>query len=238
MMREDDSGNDAARAARRPGPGELDRPDRGAPRRASAGAGAALLALAALCLVAGCRREEVSHFQVAKEQPAAPSATSAATPAGAGGAMQGEVPPPPSPGKNALHWTLPKGWTQSLSGGMRYATLKPPVAGRVEGSVVVLPGPAGGDVANVNRWRGQIGLPPVDEAAVAAMRKVVGSKAGQVELYDFTSEGQKKSRVLAAVVVAAGNSWFLKLSGDIEPVAASRADFIHLLESLRLEDAN
>jgi len=197
-------------------------------RRAAMG----LLALSALWLPAGCRREEVTHARVAKEQ-AAP-----APPAAMGGSMAGDVPPPPSTGKNPLRWTLPKGWTESLSGGMRYATLKPPVSGRVEGSVVVLPGPAGGELANVNRWRGQIGLAPMDEATLASARKVIESKAGSVAVYDFTSEGQKKSRVVAGVAVAAGNSWFLKLAGDAEPVAAARADFIRLLESLRLEEAN
>jgi len=39
-------------------------------------------------------------------------------------------------------------------------------------------------------------------------------------------------------VAVGGNTWFVKMSGDAEPVAAAGADFIHLLESLRLEEAN
>jgi hypothetical protein len=197
----------------------------------------ACLAAAALSALPGCRRDEITHVKVPKAASSPALARSAAMPPGAG--ADGEVPPPPAPtGASALKWTLPRGWTETMAGGMRYATLKPPVTGRIEASVVVLPGPAGGELANVNRWRGQIGLSPIDEAALASARKIVKSRAGAVSIYDFSSEGQEKSRVIAGLVVANGNSWFVKMTGDADPVAAARADFTHLLESLRFEDAN
>ncbi|HZZ83379.1 MAG TPA: hypothetical protein VFE30_02490 [Anaeromyxobacteraceae bacterium] len=221
-----------------PGSPAQDRPTRSpAPRPALA---AALLAAAALT---GCSRDEVTHVQVPKAPAAAlPSPASAAAGAGAGSTpppgMTGDVPPPPSPtGGAALKWTLPKGWTESLSGGMRYATLKAPVPGKLDVSVVVLPGPAGGELANVNRWRGQIGLPPVDEAALASSRKTLRSGAGPVSLFDFTSDGQQKSRMVAGLVEVAGNTWFVKMVGDAEPAAAARPDFLRLVESLRLDSA-
>ncbi len=154
-----------------------------------------------------------------------------------GGAMTGDVPPPPRP-EGGLAWTLPKGWEQSVAGGMRYATLKAPAKGKLDVSVVVLPGPAGGELANVNRWRGQIGLGPIDAVELAAARKAVKSKAGEVALYDFTSDGQVKSRLVAGLTQAQGNTWFVKMVGDAEPVAAAHPEFIHLLESLRLESKN
>ena len=197
------------------------------------------LAAAALSTLPGCRRDEITHVKVPKEASAPTLARPAAMPTPPGAAADSEVPPPPAPtGASAPRWTLPKGWTETMAGGMRYATLKPPVTGRIEASVVVLPGPAGGELANVNRWRGQIGLSPIDETALASARKIVKSKAGAVSIYDFSSEGQKKSRVIAGLVVASGNSWFVKMTGDTDPVAAARADFTHLLESLRFEDAN
>ena len=199
----------------------------------------ACLAAAALSALPGCRREEITHVRVPKEESGPALARPAARAMPPGAATDGEVPPPPVPtGASALRWTLPRGWTQAMTGGMRYATLKPPVTGRIEASVVVLPGPAGGELANVNRWRGQIGLPPIDEAGLASARKTVESKAGAVSIYDFSSEGEKKSRVIAGLVVASGNSWFVKMTGDADPVAAAKADFTDLLESLRFEDAN
>jgi hypothetical protein len=153
--------------------------------------------------------------------------------------MAGDLPPPPAVTGPALRWTLPNGWSENLSGGMRYATLKPATPGRVEVTVVVLPGPAGGELANVNRWRGQIGLAPIDEPALAGARKRIATKAGPVSVYDFESEGQARSRVVAALATAAdGNSWFVKMSGDAAPVGAARGDFVRLLESLRFEATN
>jgi len=185
-----------------------------------------------------CGRGEVAHFRVPKVAQApltSPAAMAGRAPMG-GNAGAAEVPPPPSPGKS-LRWTLPSGWTESLAGGMRYATLKPSTAGRIEVSVIVLPGPAGGELANVNRWRGQIGLSPIDEPELASTRKRIATKAGPVAVYDFLSDGQAKSRLIAALTASEGNTWFVKMVGDAAPVGAARPDFIRLLESLRFDPA-
>lgn len=190
--------------------------------------------LAALALSA-CQGDEVAHYRVPKDRPA-PAPGAPAAPPG----MAGEVPAPPRPtGGGALAWTLPEGWTETRGGdAMRFATLKPPVEGRVDVSVTVLPGPAGGELANVNRWRGQIGLPPLDEATLAGARRAVTARAGQVSLYDFTSDGQSRSRVIAGLTSVGGNAWFIKMTGDERAVGAARADFLRIVESLRLADAN
>jgi hypothetical protein len=188
----------------------------------------------ACLLVFGCGRNEVTHFRVPKGAPAAPP-SSALPPGmqpagleGASGAAQG----------NVLRWTLPKGWTETLVGGMRYATLTPPVQGRMEVSVVVLPGPAGGELANVNRWRSQIGLAPIDEPGLAAARKQLTAKLGPIAVYDFANDGSPKSRVIAALTSAEGKTWFVKMTGDAGPVGDARPDFLRLLESLRLDRPN
>jgi hypothetical protein len=118
---------------------------------------------------------------------------------------------------------------------MRFATLKPPVSGKVDASVVVLPGPAGGELANVNRWRGQIGLAPLDEAGLAKARKVMKTRAGPLKVYDFTSEAAPRSRLVAGLTEVAGETWFVKMTGDADAVGAARSDFMKLLGSLRLE---
>ncbi len=191
--------------------------------------------LAALLAVTACNREEVARYRVPKAE-AVPSASPGAMGA-MGNAPAGAVPPPPDASTTGeLRWVLPKGWSESRSGGgMRYATLRPAASGKVEVSVTVFPGPAGGELANVNRWRNQIGLGPVDDAALGRDRKTVRSAAGPVTVFDYTSEGQQKTRLVAGILFAGGNSWFLKLVGDEEPVGSSRADFVRLLESLRLD---
>jgi hypothetical protein len=181
-------------------------------------------------LAPGCRRDEITHFQVSKRPAAAAVGAAPAAPAG----MTGEVAAPAAPA-NGIKWTLPKGWKATLVGGMRYATLQPPGAGRVDVSVVTLTGAAGGELANVNRWRGQLGLAPTDAAALASTRKEITTKAGPLSLYDFSSEGAEKTRMLAAVLVFEGNSWFVKMVGDAGAVTAARPDFVHLLQSLHFD---
>lgn len=183
-----------------------------------------------LAAAAGCRRDEVTHFRVPKTSPAPALAAMAETP---GAPAAGEVPPPPTPG-GALRWKLPAGWTEAQGGGpMRYATLKPPVPGKVDVTVIVLPGAAGGELANVNRWRNQIGLPPADEAGLAAARKTLRTGAGDVSVYDFASEGQVSTRTVAGLALVEGSSWFIKMTGDSSAVGAARPAFLELLGSLR-----
>ena len=135
----------------------------------------------------------------------------------------------------ALRWALPEGWSEAAGSGMRFATLKAPVEGELDISVVVLGGSAGGEAANVNRWRGQIGLPPLDEAAVARVRKTLNSKAGTVAVFDFTSGSAPKRRVVGGLLPAPdGRTWFLKMAGDPVAVAKARPRFLQLLGSLRL----
>lgn len=145
----------------------------------------------------------------------------------------GEVPPPPRPeGGQALKWTLPKGWTTAQAGGMRYATLKPTSSENAEVSVVTLSGPAGGELANVNRWRSQLGLPPVEEAALASARKIVKSKAGTVAIFEFANSGNRM--VVGLLSTPNGNTWFLKLMGEDAPVNQAKPDFMKLLGTLSL----
>lgn len=185
-------------------------------------------AVASVASTAGCRRDEITHSRVRK--PSAATLARTVAPA----SPSAEVPPPEMP-RNALKWSLPRGWTATAAGGIRYATLKAPVSGRVDVSVVVLPGPAGGELANVNRWRGQLGLPGIDEAALARSRQPIRSKAGIVSVYDFESDGQQKSRLLAGLLVVEGSTWFVKMVGDASAVAAARPDFLRLLQSLHAD---
>jgi hypothetical protein len=194
---------------------------------------------AALLLAAGCSRDEVAHYRVPKADPTASSAQGAAGAMGTG-SSEALPPPPDASSTGTLRWVLPKGWTESRSsGGMRYATLTGTAKGKLDLSVTVFPGPAGGELANVNRWRNQIGLPPVEEAALSKDRKTLKSPAGPVAVFDYTSDGKdgkEKTRLVAGILFAGGNSWFVKMVGDTGPVAASRADFVKLLETLRLAD--
>src|SRR5436309_1348724 len=74
-----------------------------------------------------------------------------------------------------VKWTLPKDWTEVAPGEMRRASfrVKGGNGNEADVSVMVLPGNAGGDLNNVNRWRGQVGLAAITDEAVAGLSEKV-----------------------------------------------------------------
>ena len=136
----------------------------------------ALLALApSLLLVAGCHRDSVKVYRVAKDQDQTQQSTAPAlsTDSPNPGLPPGHpdissapgMPPSAAPaGLPQLTWKTPDGWTQMPAGEMRVASFKIQGAGgkQADVSVIPLPGLASStDDANVNRWRGQVSLPPI-----------------------------------------------------------------------------
>ena len=74
-------------------------------------------------------------------------------------------------GDGSPHLAAPGGLDARSNGSSaRYATLAITGADGAKGELAVthFPGDVGGDLANVNRWRQQIGLEPIDEAALAS----------------------------------------------------------------------
>ncbi|HZE95807.1 MAG TPA: hypothetical protein VE981_02155 [Planctomycetota bacterium] len=66
-----------------------------------------------------------------------------------------------------LRWTPPQGWTEEKASPQREATLKfGAQEPRLELAVTRLAGDGGGMLANLNRWRGQLGLEGVGEAGL------------------------------------------------------------------------
>ena len=118
---------------------------------------------------------------------------------------------------------------------MRLATFVPPGGLKTEATVVALPGDSGGELANVNRWRGQIALPPTDEAGMAAARTTLTTKAGPASLYDFTGTGAVRTRLIAVALNAGGTTWFFKLMGDAAATESARPAFLTLLKELRTD---
>ena len=143
-----------------------------------------------------------------------------------------------SPRPKGLRWTAPKGWKEIAGSGMRVAGFELPKGpGKAEVTVVALPGDVGGELANVNRWRGQLALPPIAETGLPAARATVHCRLGSLFVYDFTGEGGKKTRLVAGMISLSGTTWFFKLMGDEAAVAAAKPAFLKLLAGLE-DDAS
>ncbi|MEX2114935.1 MAG: hypothetical protein WD845_17210 [Pirellulales bacterium] len=87
-------------------------------------------------------------------------------------------------------WTVPAGWQEQPGGSIRYATLVIPSGDKpLELSVTALPKPPGDDenyaLVNINRWRGQLKLPPIEPAQLSAESTSVELDGGSATLVDL-----------------------------------------------------
>ncbi len=92
---------------------------------------------------------------------------------------------------------------------------------------------AGGDrAANINRWRGQVGLEPLsgEELEKASQPFEVGSKKG--ELVEIIAEDKA---IFGVMIPAEGQTWFIKLTGPAATAAKERSRFEAFAKSLKLE---
>ena len=126
-----------------------------------------------------------------------------------------EAPQAESPEEQTAHadWPAPANWKQKAAGNMVLASYQVEDTGKTaDVSVTSFPGDVGGLFANVNRWRGQMALPPIQESELGKFTKDVslpdGTKATAVEI----SGGGKSNYTL--VVRRDDRTWFYKIVGD------------------------
>ena len=134
-------------------------------------------------------------------------------------------------------WTVPAGW-QSLPPSEFLAAKFSIQSGnaKAEVNVAELAGEGGGLLSNVNRWRGQLGLPPVTDADLAGLATTIKTDAGTFQVVDFTgvdSKTGKPTRLVGAAVPANGQTWFYKLMGDGSVVDAQKDTFVQFIESAK-----
>jgi len=193
----------------------------------------AILAGFVLFAVAGCRDDEIRHYQVPHTEPPILRMLAAMLPTpdkvwfikmtgpvDAVAARQGEFEHfvksvrITNNESEPITWTEPAGWRQGTNKDkMRHATLRVgPEA--LELIVSWLP-PRGGDLlANVNRWRGQIHLPEITAAELPTMTKSIDVNGIHATLVDMTgASGSPRPRATSPAPLAAAKP----LTYDVPP---------------------
>ena len=139
-------------------------------------------------------------------------------------------------------WTIPADWQQLPPS--EFLVAKFSIAGTdgamAEANVAELSGEGGGLAANVNRWRGQLGLPAADETEFSKSILTLDIPNGQATLVDLSgtdSKTGKPARLVGAVVPQNGQTWFYKLMGDETIVAQQKDAFIQFIQSAKYPDA-
>ena len=163
--------------------------------------------------------------------------TTAGTPANPNAPMAGAQMPgggnvPVAGDANGLAWTPLAHWIVKPNGAVRKGSYTVPGDGGATAdlSVTAFPGDTGGLFANINRWRGQIGLPAIAEAQLS----------GDVEHVDLNSfhidvvymNGPTNS-LLGAIIPHNGQTWFFKMAGPAAIINREKATFTNFLNSIK-----
>lgn len=162
--------------------------------------------------------------------PASASASTAPPPSVSGAAESAGLP----------RWTVPANWTPGGERPMRLATfaVSGPGGASADMSISTLAAAGGGTLANVNRWRGQLGLPAWTDADLETNSKRVEVDGNPGVVVDFAGDKSvqgeaRKTRILGAIVPRGGQTWFYKLTGDDALVAGERENFMGFVKSVK-----
>lgn len=142
------------------------------------------------------------------------------------------APAPPSNDKPKISLEAPEGWEKSEGSSMRVASFRIPGNNTLDGDVSVVPlfGQAGTALENVNRWRGQLKLPPLESEADPALGEIKKGSSGDVLITHMVSDGplldgDKKGAISTGILKAGDYTWFFKMGGDATLIKANRAKF-------------
>ncbi len=205
-----------------------------------------VVALSGVLLLSGCDRPEPVTYTIPKEdrsatvQPPAASGISPAAPAPAASPSDSskmQVLPGMAEAAAAapeLSYTVPEGWEEFPAQSVRKANFRvSDESGSAEIAVTTFPGDVGGLLANVNRWRSQIGLDPVQEDGLETLIRPfpISNHRGTI----VSLQGPSQS-ILGGILSFHGSTWFFKMQGATGTVNAQADALETFLDSVAIQD--
>ena len=137
-----------------------------------------------------------------------------------------------APRDGTPNWTAPADWTEVAAGSMQVAKFSVPEVNGAKADVTisVFPNSTGGTLANVNRWRNQIGLSPVDESGLSQLLKPLDEKNSGAVIADISNNSR---RLVGAIVPNGGQWYFFKMMGDDAAVAPQKETFTKFVKEAK-----
>lgn len=132
-----------------------------------------------------------------------------------------------------LHYETPEGWHEQPAKGLSLANFtvgEGPMAAQL--TVIPLGNEAGDLVANVNRWRGQIGLAPSERDAIESEAEPIDVGPGKGTYLRLV--GAERS-ILAVLYPTDDGVWFITLKGGNDLIAQEVEHFQSFVHSLTIE---
>ncbi len=152
-----------------------------------------------------------------------------------------EAPDPDAPKEHPLVWVTPEGWTEKPVSQMRLIDLTFGPDQEGECYLAALPGPAGGLAANINRWRSQMGAPPLTEEEIEKLprKNFLGGPAHFITVDgDFKGMGDEASakksyRMFGLIHQASELTLFIKMTGPKDLMDQNSAAFDAFCQSVQ-----
>ena len=187
-----------------------------------------IVALAAA--LAGCSREQISVYTAPKDDAASASAQNNDQ----GTPTDSATRPSPQVG-----WKLPQGWSETGPDSVNLQTfsVRGPDGREARIGLAELPNLSGKEVFLVNMWRQQAGLTQLDDDD--ALKSIAPTEFGTEKGSYFEVLGTNDGRpfeILTAFVHRPDGSWFCKISGEPDLVAAQKPVFIDFLKTIKIQD--
>jgi hypothetical protein len=142
-------------------------------------------------------------------------------------------------------WVLPDGWQLLPQTPMRLANIAVVAAPKIDCSLSVLPGGAGGVAANLNRWRKQMSLPDLSAQEMQALPQldVLGRKALRLECtgtYRGMGQGEPlpEAMLVGLAVEHEDQVVFVKMVGPKSDVERESGRFDDFCRSLAEADTH
>jgi hypothetical protein len=134
-------------------------------------------------------------------------------------------------------WTIPADWKEGQLSQFLVAKFLIQGTGDATAAVNVssLASDGGALLPNVNRWRGQLGQPPVTDDDIAKLPTIdaSGTKATLVDISGTDARSNKPARLVGVIVPLGGQTWFYKLMGDADVVAQQHDALIQFIQSAK-----
>lgn len=192
--------------------------------------------LSLVVALTGCdKNSEIKVYRVSKApleeagdatNPAMPAnAPSPSMPGGMGSTM------PSREAAAQIKWSKPESWNEVPPSAMRYASFSAGAGNeKIDISIVTFSGEGGSDADNVNRWRQQLQLPTMSEAAIGTQIAPLKTEDATFATIDIAGPN---GRTLAAWTRRDGRVWFFKATGQNAAVEKEKANFKKFIGSIR-----
>ena len=131
-------------------------------------------------------------------------------------------------------WKTPVNWLEKEPSSMRLASFDIPYGGSMADiSITNFSGDAGGELANVNRWRRQLELDPISIEEINKSILNGSSDLGEFKYIKIINNSKQSSAFLCAILEIKNSTVFVKLNASVNGIKQLEKEFLLFCSSFK-----